>query len=46
VAFGVDVTSELPEQAEAGATLKERTVGRGWQLQALDVAVPARYRCK
>jgi hypothetical protein len=29
VAFGVDVTSDLPEQAEAGATLKECTVGRG-----------------
>jgi hypothetical protein len=39
VAFGVDVTSELPEQAEAGATLKERTVGRGWQLfEPIDAA--------
>lgn len=32
VAVGVDVTRDLPEQGEAGATLKERTVGlaRAW----------------
>jgi SAM-dependent methyltransferase len=39
VAVGVDVTSDLPEQREAGATLKERTVGRGWHLfEPIDAA--------
>jgi len=39
VAVGVHVTSDLPEQREAGATLKERTVGRGWQLfEPIDAA--------
>jgi hypothetical protein len=33
------VTPEPPEQEESGATLKERTVGRGWQLfEPIDVA--------
>jgi hypothetical protein len=26
------VTLDVPEQGDAAATLKERTVGRGWQL--------------
>jgi hypothetical protein len=39
VVVGIDVTPDLPEEREAGATLKERTVGRGWQLfEPIDAA--------
>jgi SAM-dependent methyltransferase len=39
VVVGIDVTPDLPKQGEAGATLKERTVGRGWQLfEPIDAA--------